>query len=156
MRGKPQKDSNEVESFSPRTVLLRAREGVLAALVALSSDRAQAERYLDEFRQIEQQLGSSLPIKASGRFAKYSTAAFAFEAYLLEVGHPVEREHAIAEILAGGFAPTQATNPAKSLRQSASSTGRLTKRVVEIDGQVGLPAWVGKKGTFDESLYRKR
>lgn len=155
MRGKPQKDSpgSTMETnLDPHAQLMRTREAILLKLASLASDSIHANDLLDQFRETESMLAGRLPIHAGKKYGAHRSGAFALEAYLIERKKPVNEDQAIHDVLAGGFGIPWSKDPEKALKQSIGQIGKLTKRVVSIDGKLGLPRWV-RRGAFDERLF---
>ena len=137
------------DNMTVRDGLQRLRDEQFSKLVALASDKREAERILQQIRVLEQALDSCDAETENLKYAKHKSAILAILAYLNEIGRPVSQTQIIAELLVGGWRhgdDKAETHLKQSIASFVSGLGRKTKQIKQINGLIG-------RGDWDDSMF---
>jgi len=130
------------ETLDVRDELLRMRGDLLNRLVALASDKKQAQHCLEQFTQIEKMIESAGV--GGARFGRYKAASVAVKHYLDQIGHAVPQKEIEEALLAGGFrggADDARTRIRQSIKSFLEGHLRDSKTLREMNGLIGRWEW---------------
>ena len=131
-------------TLSFTSIISERRVATLNRLVALASDKAEAEKLVSELEQMDKLLQQSRPQGDVLRFARYMRPIEAVVAYLEERKRPADENAIIEAVLAGGFrggGREQALNVHKGIFIFLTGTGKKLNKIKEVNGLIGLYDW---------------